>query len=151
MYIFPTSCLEIRPYLQNSKIRNDWGLFMSVGFSIRVFFSSKTVGGFKGRQGMQPVCHSCDKKLGMTNELTEVIPPDAMNLVFSAKLAAKDLGIDIELIDINRLPLVQRMNEKLNGKPVPRIGVGERFITGTPTKDEIITLYHHVCVDQDEL
>lgn len=117
---------------------------MSVGFSIRVFFSSKTVGGFKGRQGMQPVCHTCDKTLGKTNELTEVVPPEAMTLAFSAELAAKELGVDIELIDINRLTLVQRMNEKLNGKPVPRISIGERFITGSPTKDEIISLYHQI-------
>ena len=122
---------------------------MSGGFSIQVFFSSKTLGGFKGRRGMEPVCHSCDKKLGKTNELTEVVPPEAMTLAFSAELAARELGINIELIDINRLKLIQRMNERLNGKPIPRISVGEKFITGDPTKDEIITLYHHACDEPD--
>ena len=112
---------------------------------IRIFFSSKTVGGFKGRRGMEPVCHSCDKKLGKTNELTEVVPHEAMTLAFSAELAARELGIDIELIDINRLTLVQRMNERLNGKPVPRISIGEEDITGSPTKDEIIELYRRTC------
>lgn len=115
---------------------------MPNGFSIRVFFSSKTVGGFKGRRGMEPVCHSCDKKLGKTNELTEVVPPEAMTLAFSAELAARELGISIEMIDITRLNLVQRMNERLNGKPVPRICIGEEDITGNTTKDEIIELFH---------
>jgi hypothetical protein len=119
--------------------------FMSGGLSIRVFFSSKTVGGFKGRRGMEPVCHSCDKKLGKTNELTQVVPPEAMSLAFSAELAARELGIDIELVDVNRLTLVQRMNERLNGKPVPRISIGEEDITGSPTKDEIIELFRRTC------
>lgn len=120
---------------------------MSIGFRIRVFFSSKTVGGFKGRQGMEPVCHSCDKQLGKTNELTEVVPPEAMTLAFSAELAAKELGISIELIDVSRLSLFQRMNERLNGKPVPRISIGEKDITGSPTKDEIIEVYRRTCDD----
>ncbi len=121
---------------------------MSGVFSIiRVFFSSKTVGGFKGRQGLEPVCHSCDKKLGKTNELTEVVPPEAMTLAFSAELAAKELGLSIELIDINRLTLVRRMNERLNGRPIPRISIGEEDITGSPTKDEIIEVYHSTCDD----
>ena len=121
--------------------------FMSDGFGIRVFFSSKIVGGFKGRRGMEPVCHSCDKKLGKTNELREVVPPEAMTLAFSAELAARELGINIELIDITRLNLVQRMNERLNGKPVPRISIGEVDIAGAPTKDEIIELYHRTYDD----
>lgn len=118
---------------------------MSTGYSIRVFFSSKTVGGFKGRRGMEPVCYSCDKRLGRKSELREVVPPEAMTLAFSAELAAKELGINVELIDISQLTLVQRMNERLNGRPIPRISIGERFITGVPTKDDIIVLYHHVC------
>ncbi|MGD9380890.1 MAG: hypothetical protein PVI03_00425 [Candidatus Thorarchaeota archaeon] len=123
---------------------------MSDGHSIHVIFSSKTVGGFKGRRGMEPVCHSCDKKLGKTSELREVVPPEAMTLVFSAELAARELGTNIELIDITRSTLVQRMNERLNGKPVPRISIGEKFITGSPTKDEVIALYRHACDDSDE-
>ena len=120
---------------------------MSGEITIRVFFSSKTVGGFKGRYGMQPVCHSCDKKLGKGNELQEVVPPEAMTLAFSGEMAAKELGINLELIDVSRLPLTQRMNERLNGKPIPRISIGTSFITGSPTKDEIIALYHSVCHD----
>ena len=112
---------------------------------IRVFFSSKTIGGFKGREGFAPVCHACEKRLGKTSELKEVVPPEAMTLAFSAELAAEELGTSLEFIDITRLTLVQRMNERLNGKPVPRISIGEKFITGSPTKDEIITLYHRTC------
>ena len=119
--------------------------FMSDGYSIRVFFSSKTVGGFKGRGMMEPVCHSCDKKLGKTNEIREFIPPGAMSLAFSAELASRELGVNIELIDITRLTLVQRMNERLNGKPIPRLSIGEEFITGFPTKKEIISLYRRAC------
>jgi hypothetical protein len=100
---------------------------------------------------LEPVCHSCDKKLGKTNELREVVPPEAMTLAFSAELAARELGINIELIDITRLTLVQRMNERLNGNPVPRISIGEKFITGDPTKDDIIELYHCACVSLDGL
>jgi hypothetical protein len=118
---------------------------MSGRCSIRVFFSSKTVGGFKGRQGMQPVCHSCDKQLGKTNELQEVVPPEAMGLVFSAELAAHELGTDMELIDVTQMALAKRMNERLNGKPVPRISIGNGFITGSPTKGEIISLYRKAC------
>ena len=67
-----------------------------------------------------------------------------MTLAFSGELAAKELGIDLELIDIARLPLSQRMNERLNGKPIPRLSIGNEFLTGSPTKDEIIKLYHQV-------
>jgi len=122
---------------------------MTTRHTIRIFFSSKTVGGFKGRRGMEPICHSCDKKLGNTSELKKVVPPAAMTLAFSAELAAKELGIDIELIDVTRLPLAQRMNERLNGKPIPRLSIGEKFITGDPTKDEIIALYRRTCDTTD--
>ncbi len=118
---------------------------MKNGESIRVFFSSKTIGGgFKGRKGLEPVCHSCDKKLGIVNEsnVRVVIPSDVMPLVFSAELAAKELGIGFEVIDINRMSMVQRMNERLNGKPVPRVCIREECIAGSPSKDEIIALYH---------
>lgn len=121
------------------------GVVMKNGESIRVFFSSKTIGGgFKGRKGLEPVCHSCDKKLGVVHDskVRVVIPSDVMPLVFSAELAAKELGIDLEVIDINQLSLVHRMNERLNGKPVPRVCIGEECITGSPSKDEIIALYH---------
>ena len=109
---------------------------------IRVFFSSKTIGGFKGREGFAPVCHACEKRLGKNNELIEFVPSEAMTLVFSAELASQELGVSLELIDVNQLSLAQRMNERFNGKPIPRISIGERFIAGSPTKDEIITLYH---------
>ena len=114
---------------------------------IRIFFSSKTIGGFKGREGLAPVCHSCDKKLGKSNEIREVVPSEAMTMVFSAELASQELGVGIELIDINQLSLVQRMKERVNGKPIPRISIGEKFITGNPTKDEIITLYRYAYED----
>jgi hypothetical protein len=109
---------------------------------IWVFFSSKTIGVFTGREGMIHVCHTCDRNFGIQNEYEQVIPPEIMTLVFSAELASKELGVNLRLIDINRLNMVQKMKEKMNGKPIPRICVGEKFITGDPTKDEIIALYH---------
>ena len=118
---------------------------MTGEYNIRVFFTSKTVGGFKGREGFAPVCHACEKRLGKNDELKEVVPPDAMTLAFSAELASRELGVNLELIDITRLTLAQRLTERLNGRPVPRISIGERFITGSPTKDEIIALYHDLC------
>lgn len=122
----------------------DVEVFMSL-CNIRVFYSSRTVGGFKGRQGMQPVCHSCDKTLGKSNELHKVVPPDAMTLVFPAEIAAKELGTILELVNVTQMSFRERINERLNGLPVPRISIGGEFITGHPTKDEIITLYHRVC------
>ncbi len=109
---------------------------------IHVFFSSKTIGVFTGREGMIHVCHTCDRNFGIQNEYEQVIPTEIMALVFSAELASQELGVNLRLIDINRLNLIQRMKEKMNGKPIPRISVGEEFISGNPTKDEIIALYH---------
>ena len=109
---------------------------------IWVFFSSKTIGVFQGREGMIHVCHTCDRNFGIQNEYEQVIPPEIMTLVFSAKLASQELGVNLRLVDINRLNLIQRLKEKVNGKPLPRICVGEKFITGDPTKDEIVALYY---------
>jgi len=119
---------------------------MTDGDSIRVFFSSKTIGdNFKGRKGLEPVCHSCDKKLGVVrnSDVRVVIPSDVMPLVFSAELAAKELGIGFEVIDINQMSIVHRMNERLNGKPIPRVCIGNRFIAESATKEEIIDFYIH--------
>ena len=116
---------------------------------IHVFFSSKTIGVFKGREGMIHVCHTCDRNFGIQNEYEQVIPPEIMALVFSAELASQELGVNFRLIDINRLSLVQRMKEKVSGKPIPRISVGEKFITGNPSKDEIIALYYRSYDNQD--
>ena len=110
---------------------------------IRVFFSSKTIGGFKGREGFAPVCHACEKRLGKNNELIEFVPSEAMTLVFSAELASQELGVSLELIDINQLSLGQRMKEKVNGKPIPRLCIGESCITES-SKDEIIAFYYNV-------
>ena len=111
---------------------------------IRVFYSSRTFGGFKGRSGLEPVCHSCDKQLGITkdSEVRKVVPAEVMPLVFSAELAAQELGVTFELIDINRLSIIERMNERLNGKPVPRVSIGDDFVDGSATKDEIVALFH---------
>ena len=119
---------------------------MSNILEIRVFYSSKTFGGFKGRTGLEPVCHSCDKRLGIVkdSEVREVIPTEVMPLVFSAELAAQELGVGFELVDINRLSIVQRMNERLNGKPVPRVSIGDDFIDSSATKDQIIALFHRI-------
>ena len=78
---------------------------------------------------MEPVCYSCDKKLGKSNDIRVVVPPEAMSLAFSAELAAKELGISIDLIDTTRMTLRQKMGERLNGKPIPRISIGDEFIT----------------------
>jgi hypothetical protein len=118
---------------------------MTDGDIIRVFFSSKTIGDrFKGRKGLEPVCHACDKELGVVrnSEVRVVIPSDVMPLVFSAELAAKELGIGFEVIDINQMSLVHRMNERLNGMPIPRVCIGNRFIAESATKDEIIDFYN---------
>jgi hypothetical protein len=114
--------------------------------SIRVFFSSRTIGGLKGRKGLEPVCHSCDKQLGIVrdSEVRVVVPPEVMPLVFSAELAANELGLGFEVIDINRMSIAQKLTEKTNRKPVPRVSIGEDFLTGLPTKDEIVDFYHQL-------
>ena len=94
-----------------------------------------------GREGLQPICHACDKALGLNKknkQLIESIPPEVMPLIFSAELAAKELGIILELVDINQMSVFQRIKIKLKGMPIPCLKIGEEFIFGNPTKDEII-------------
>jgi hypothetical protein len=102
---------------------------MSNGHTIRVFFSSTTIGGFKGREGLAPVCYSCEKKSGArrNDEVRVLVPSEVMPLIFSAELAAEELGIGFELIDVNRMSIVQRMSERVNGKPVPRVCIEDEF------------------------
>ncbi len=117
---------------------------MSNGKTIRVFFSSRTIGGMKGREGLEPVCYSCEKKMGVArnSEVRVLVPSEVMPLFFSAELAAKELGVGFEAIDINRMSIFEKMAEKTNRKPVPRVSIGEDFLAGSPTKDEIIELFH---------
>jgi hypothetical protein len=138
--------LEITPYLETASILAIEALLMASMLEIRVFYSSRTFGGFKGRTGLEPVCHSCDKQLGIVkdSEVKQFIPPEVMPLVFSAELAAQELGVTFELIDINRLSMRQRVNERLNGKPVPRVSIGDDFVDGSATKDEIVALFHRM-------
>jgi len=119
---------------------------LTTRLGIYIHYTSRTTGGFKGREGLAPVCHSCDKKLGVggTAEIQAGIPSDVMPLVFSAQLASEELGVKFELIDTNRLNLVQQMKERFNGKPIPRVSVGQEYITGFLTKDEIIDCYNQV-------
>lgn len=121
---------------------------MSNGLRICIHYASRTTGGFKGREGLAPVCQSCDKKLGVKNtvEMRTDIPSDVMPLVFTVQLASEELGVEFELIDTNQLSLVQRLKERLNGKPVPRVSIGQEFTTGSLTKDDIIEFYAHVGV-----
>jgi hypothetical protein len=139
--------IKIIPYFENFIIVQAEICRMANGHSIQVFFSSRTVGGLKGREGMAPVCHSCDKALGISqdSETRAMIPSGTMPLVFSAQLASEELGVNLELIDINRLNMVQRIKEKLSGRPIPRVSIGDDFITGCLTKHQIIELYHRVC------
>jgi hypothetical protein len=118
---------------------------MKNGLKIMVFFSSYTVGGHKGREGMFPVCHVCEKALGVkknNSKLSVMVPPEAMPLIFSAELAAEELGVNLELIDVNQLPITKRLKIKLRGEQTPYIQVGRARMLGLPTKDEIIALYH---------
>jgi len=114
--------------------------------TIRVLFSSRTIGGSKGRAGLAPVCHSCDKKIGRDRdiELQEAIPEETAPLVFLAQLAAQELEVELELIDISQLTPIQRIKELINGKPVPRVDIGLEFLTGLPTKQQIIELYNKI-------
>ncbi len=113
---------------------------------ITVFFSSKTFGGgHKGREGLQPVCHSCDNALGLktkNHKLADFVPAEAMPLIFSAELAAQQLGIEFELVDINRMSIIQKLRFKLQGTPILCVKIGGEFIHGIPTKDDIIKYYY---------
>jgi hypothetical protein len=136
---------EISPYFQVSIIGSLEALDLSNRYCIRVFFSSRNVGGFKGREGMAPVCHSCEKRLGVKRSAAtrEEIPPEVLPIVFSAQRASEELGISLELIDVNRLSTFEKMKEKMNGKPLPRVSVGEDFLTGSLSKAEIVEFYKH--------
>ena len=113
---------------------------------ISVFYQSRTIGGKPGRVGLEPVCHSCEKALGLNsdNTLMKLVPPDALPLVFSAKAAATELGVPFELIDINQLSLVERLKSYISSKPVPRVNIGEEFMVGSPTAQDIIDFYLNV-------
>ncbi|MFX1367456.1 MAG: hypothetical protein ACFFAY_02530 [Promethearchaeota archaeon] len=116
------------------------------GDGIRVYYSSRTIGGFKGREGMGPVCYSCEKALGIKHnyETMEAIPSEVMPLVFSAHLASEELGIRFRLVDVNQLSIIHRLIESVNGKPVPRVSIGKEFITGCLTKQDIIDFHRRV-------
>jgi hypothetical protein len=111
---------------------------------IRVLYASKAIGGFKGREGMNPVCHSCDKSLGKARaaESKKEIPPEALPLVFAAESASEQLGATLEIVDVSRSDVVQRLKERLSGKPLPRIVVGSDYIAGAPTIEEVIRFFH---------
>ncbi len=108
---------------------------------ITIFYSSREIGGRPDPVDLWPVCPACEKALGIKSEdkrATSVVPPEAMPLVFSAEQAALELGFTLELVDINQLPFVQRMKLKLQGIPIPSIKIGDDYIDGSPTKDEIV-------------
>jgi len=111
-----------------------------------VFYHSRTIGGRPGRVGLQPVCHACDKALGLKSDdtLTKLVPPEALPLVFSAKAAATELGVPFEIIDINQMSLLERLKALISSKPVPRINIGDDFMIGTPTVQDIIDFYLNV-------
>ncbi len=113
---------------------------------ISVFYQSRTIGGRPGRIGLEPVCHSCEKALGLKSDdtLTTLVPPEALPLVFSAQAAATELGVPFKIIDISQLSLLERLKTYISSKPVPRINIGEEFMTGTPTTQDIIDFYLNV-------
>ncbi len=113
---------------------------------IRVYYASKTIGGFKGREGMNPVCHSCDKHLGKSGGASsrEDIPPNAVPLVFVAQAASDQVDSALELIDVARMSTTQRLRERITGKPLPRIEIGSDYITGDPSVEEVIELFHQM-------
>jgi hypothetical protein len=112
---------------------------------IKVFFSSRSIGGYMGREGFLPTCHACDTALGLNTkdkQLIESIPPEVMPLIFSAELAAKELGIILELVDLNQMPVFQKLKLKVKGIHTPCLKIGEEFIFGNPTKDEILECFN---------
>ena len=115
---------------------------------ITVFFSSRTLGGTHlGRKGLQPVCSSCDKALGLKvtdSKLADFVPTEDIPLIFSANLAAQHLGIKLESVDINQMTVFQRLKVKLQGIPVPCVKIGKEYITGYPTNDEIVEIYSDI-------
>ncbi len=110
---------------------------------IRVVFSTQSAGGFRGRTGLEHVCHICDKRLGIVRDFREivVVSQETSPLIFSAQLAAEELDVKLELVDIGSMSIVQKLKEMVNGKPIPRIDIGEIFLSGSPTKKEIIETY----------
>ncbi len=116
---------------------------MTIRPCIRIIYSTKSAGSYYGRKGLEPVCHSCDKRLGIVRDFQGfvIVPQEISSLIFSAQLAAEELNVELELVDTNSMSLIERLRELVNGKPIPRIDIGEMFFTGLPTKQEIIEIY----------
>jgi hypothetical protein len=72
------------------------------------------------------------------------IPSEHMPLLYAVRDAAKDLGCDLEFVDVSQLSFMQRMKERLVGNPIPRMIVGDRILAGVSSKDEIIEFYNEV-------
>lgn len=110
---------------------------------ILIFYSSRSTGGFKGRKGLEHVCHTCDNKHGIKRNFqkTEVVPSEISSLLFSAQLAARELDVEVAVVDISQLSIIHRIQELVNGKPIPRLEVGNAVLAGTPSKQEIIDFY----------
>jgi len=81
----------------------------------------------------------------MQGKADRFVPQDQYPLVYAASLAARRLGCEIVYVDLATLPLIQRVREQLRGLPVPRVVVGDRYLTGTPSSDEIVQLFNEVC------
>ncbi|MFW9920094.1 MAG: hypothetical protein ACFFED_10870 [Candidatus Thorarchaeota archaeon] len=112
--------------------------------SIRVVYSTKSIGSIRGRTGLESVCHNCDRQLGIVRDFQKIvaIPQEISSLIFCVQLAAEALDVELELVDSSSMSIVQRLKEMVNGKPIPRIEIGEVFLTGFPTKQEIIDMYN---------
>ena len=123
---------------------------MSDGIDFCVFFSSRSIGGYKGRKGLWPECHACDKALGLKgkdNTTSVLVPPEAMPLVFTAKQAAQEMGIKLQIVDVNKLAFFKRLKFKLQGITLPCVKIGEEYIFGNLSKDEIIRIYSNLQSD----
>ena len=69
------------------------------------------------------------------------VPQEDQPLLYAATEAAKELGCDLQVIDLNRVGVFQRLKDMVSGKPLPRIEIGDRTLDVSSKKIDVIAAY----------
>jgi hypothetical protein len=69
------------------------------------------------------------------------VPQEDQPLLYAATEAAKELDCDLQVIDLNKVGIFQRLKGMISGKPLPRIEIGDRTLDVTSKKIDVIEAY----------
>ena len=75
---------------------------------------------------------------GLDNRL---LSQDETILLFAVSQAAKELGCHIEIRDLAQLGYMQRRQQRREFAQIPCLLVGNRILSGLPTKAQIVLFY----------